>query len=161
MFKALICIAATLLSIASASAQNFIRFSGGGYVTSASGCVPVDLTTPNIFTGMFLLGSYLPANLGDNGPNGNVSYTSLPQVVQPFAINLRSTGAFPTASFVMVNGTMVSVVADTHNPRAKLVTTPATITATTPSVRADLFLRNANGMAGCNVTISLGLRRNP
>jgi hypothetical protein len=163
MSRLFACVAGLLLAaMTSASALTFVRFSGGGYVTATSGvCSGPTLSTPAIFPGLFVVASYLPAGLGDNGAEGNVTYTALPQLVQPFAINLRSTGAFPTTNFATVNGTMVSVVAATHKAKAKLTTTPPNVTDATPSVKADLNLKDANGLPGCNVTIALGLRKNP
>jgi hypothetical protein len=154
MFKLFTCVVGILLAASNSASAQFVRFAGGGYVTAATGqCLSfISLTKPVIQPGMFVMGSYLPANIGDNGPSGNVTYTALPQVVQPFGVNLKAAAAFPTSAFANVSGTMVSVMAATHTARARLILSPATVTATTPSVKAELRIQNANGRADCDVT---------
>lgn len=162
MMKALAFAIGMLLAVASTASAQTVRFSGGGYVIAASGCSSSStLSKPPIFVGMFVIGSYLPAGMGANGTSGNVSYTALPQYVQPFGVNLKSTGAFPTSAFATVAETMVSVVAATHSPKARIIVTPSSFTASTPEIKAELRLQNAHGITGCNVTILLGLTRNP
>ena len=162
MLKIVACVVGLLSAlVTTASAQTFVRFSGGGYVTAAtSECFTfAGLTKPVITPGMFVIGSYLPANVGDNGAAGNVSYSSLPQSMQPFAVNLKSAAAFPTSAFANVSGTMVSVMAATHTAKARIITNPATVTATTPSIKAELRIQDANGKPNCDVTIMMGLAK--
>jgi len=157
MIRTLTCAAAVWLAAVTQASAQFVLFSGAGYVTAAT----FQCFGEGIANAAFVLGAYLPANLGTNGAGAQFSYSSLPQSVKPHATALKSTEPM-TTTFLRVNGTTITPLeVRTYKPSIKVKTKPAVLEATTPNADLEISIRNGQGVADCDFTMSLNAGRRP
>jgi len=155
MLRSLFCAAAILFTTISSASAQLVLFSGAGYVTNATGICAGE----GIFQSLFMLGSYLPANLGDNGPGAQLVHVSLPQSQKPHSVGLQAEGAL-TNTFQRVKGTKITPLEIlTFKPRVKLRSKPAVIDETTTNADLTVTIKNANGIIGCDFTLNLNTGR--
>jgi hypothetical protein len=151
------CAAALLLAAMTNASAQLVLFSGAGYVTAATG----PCSGEGIFVSLFMIGAYMPADLGSNGPAAKFSHSSLPQFVKPHATGLQASGAL-TGSFKKVDGTTVTPLGVARfKPSIKIKTKPSVVDETTQSVDVEASIKNGNGVDGCDFTLNLIAGRRP
>ena len=155
MLKRFMCTAAIVLAGISGASAQVVLFSGAGYVTAATG----NCAGEGIFQQSFMIGSYLPANLGGNGAQSLLVHVSLPQATKPHAVALTKDGTFAT-TFERVRGTKITPLELlTFRPRVRVRSKPAVIDANTQKADLAVSVQNANGVAGCDFTLNLNVGR--
>jgi hypothetical protein len=157
MLRSLVGAIVIVFATLSSAAAQLVLFSGAGYVTAAT----PQCAGEGIFVASFMLGSYLPAGLGSNGPESQLTHASLPQATKPHAVALRTEGLFPD-NFKRVNGTAITPLElKTFKPRARVKSKPAVFSGATTNVEYTITVTDTMGVDGCDFTLNLSTVRRP